>query len=160
MWLSLPIHHLLQEMITTTGCSPSAPNQVVVKQQAASTTFMHTRLCYAHIPHLVGCQVLEYTKRLYPSLFFPQPGVSLPMLKASSDTVHWYAQGQLWYPWVTRGTTAVIRAVRSLPHWKPLLLDSRTAFKLRPLPSVLAWATSIYLTGHDLDSLTWLPSLT
>lgn len=87
MWPSLPIHHLLQEMITTTGCSPSAPNQVVVKQQAASTTFMHTRLCYAHIPRLVGCQVLEYTKRLYPSLFFPQPGASLPMLKASSDTV-------------------------------------------------------------------------
>lgn len=146
-WHSLSIHHLLQEMVTTTGCGPSPPNQVVVKwqQHQLPSSTLKAVLC----PHsLFGwlCQVPEYTNRLHH--LFPWPGVSLPVRKVSSDTVQ-----------LSNLESDCCDKSCEKPHWRPLSLGSRTTFKLRPLPLVLAWATSTSLTGHNLDSLTWLPSL-
>lgn len=149
-WHSLFTTYCRRSCGIPTGCSTSPPNQVVVKGrqlQLSSSTLQLSSSTSTMCPHsLFGwlCQLLDYANKLYH--LFLWPGVSLPVLKASSDTAQ---RSNL-------GSDCCSKSCKN-PRWRPVLLDSRTAFKLGPLPLVLVWAISIYFSGHDTDSLTWLP---
>lgn len=146
-WHCLSIHHLLQEMVTTTGCGPSPPDQVVVKwqQHQLPSSTLKAVLC----PHsLFGwlCQVPEYTNRLH--YLFPRPGVS--RLCSRSALIQ--------CSWATWNWTVAIRAARSLTGGLSRLvreLPSSSGLCPWSLPELHLHTLVVTTLTHWLDFLAW-----